>query len=224
MIQANIAIKKAKAAFGMILVLAGLGAQQASAQSLDIPSKAWGVSIGNSREFAGLRFNFRDSRVVRVTGVNVTLWQPKKDNKSAVVRGLSLGLIPGGGDMAGLQLGILGPAAETKMTGLNLGLIGIGAGAPKVRGLAVAGIGVGGVDLTGAFLAGAMVRVEQEGRLTGLAVSAVNYLKGTLNGVSIGLVNYAWHLAKGFQLGLVNIVRDNPPGLKVLPVFNTHFK
>jgi hypothetical protein len=198
-IQANVAIKKAKAAFGMVLVLAGLGARQASAQSLDIPAKTWGLSIGNSREFTGLRFNFRDSRVRRVVGVNITLWQPRKDNKEAVVKGLSFGLIPGGGEMTGLQLGILGPAAERKMTGLNLGLIG-------------------------AFLAGAMVRVEREGRLTGLAVSAVNYLKGTLNGVSIGVVNYAWHLAKGFQLGLVNIVRDNPPGLKVLPIFNTHFR
>lgn len=142
MIQAYIAIKKAKAAFGMILVLAGLGARQASAQSLDIPSKAWGLSIGNSREFTGLRFNFRDSRVIRVTGVNVTLWQPKKDNKSAFVRGISFGLIPGGGDMAGLQLGILGPAAETKMTGLNLGLIGAGSG-EDMAGLTIGGIGAG---------------------------------------------------------------------------------
>ena len=38
-----------------------------------------------------------------------------------------------------------------------------------------------------------------------------------------GIVNYAWTIDKGIQLGVVNIVRDNPKGLRVLPVFNTKF-
>jgi hypothetical protein len=51
----------------------------------------------------------------------------------------------------------------------------------------------------------------------------VTYLRGSLNGLAIGIVNYAWTLAKGLQIGVVNIIRDNPKGLKVLPVFNTNF-
>jgi hypothetical protein len=43
-----------------------------------------------------------------------------------------------------------------------------------------------------------------------------------LTGLSVGIVNYA-HSVKGVQIGVVNIVRDNPAGLKVLPVFNTSF-
>jgi hypothetical protein len=31
--------------------------------------------------------------------------------------------------------------------------------------------------------------------------------------------NYAWSL-DGVQLGLLNIVRDNPPGRRVLPIIN----
>ena len=74
------------------------------AQSLDIPSKRWGISFGNSPTFTGLRFNFRDSRVHRITGLNFTLWQPREDNKHSLVQGLSLGTIPGGGTLHGLQL------------------------------------------------------------------------------------------------------------------------
>jgi hypothetical protein len=167
--------KCGKAIPGLILVLAILQSQGVFAQSLDIPTKKWGISFGNSKDFTGLRFNFRDSRVSRVTGINVTLWNPRKDNKDSVIKGISLGLIPGG------------------------------------------------VKLTGAFLAGIMVRVEQNGRLSGLAASSVNYIRGTVNGLSIGIVNYAWKLEKGLQVGIINIIRDNPKGLKVLPVFNTRF-
>ena len=79
---------------GFFLVLAVVSGHSLLAQSLNIPSKKWGVSFGNSKDFTGLRFNFRDSRVERVTGVNFTLWMPRKDNKDAVVTGLSLGPHP----------------------------------------------------------------------------------------------------------------------------------
>jgi len=49
-----------------------------------------------------------------------------------------------------------------------------------------------------------------------------NYIRGAQTGLAVGIVNYAYSV-KGLQLGLVNIVRDNPRGLKVLPVFNTSF-
>lgn len=100
-----------KTLIGLSLVLAVISGHSLFAQSLDIPAKKWGISFGNSKDFAGLRFNFRDSRVERVTGVNFTLWMPRKDNKEAVVTGLSLGLIPGGGEVRGIQLGVLGASA-----------------------------------------------------------------------------------------------------------------
>ena len=99
---------------------------------MDIPSKRWGVSFGNSKEFTGLRFNFRD--------------------------------------------------------------------------------------------AGALIKIVDDGRLRGVAVSPFNHLKGTITGLSIGIVNYAYRIEKGIQLGLVNIVRDNRPGLRILPVFNADFR
>jgi len=99
---------------------------------------------------------------------------------------------------------------------------GLGAGAPEVCGLTIGGIGVGGVSIKGVHLALGMVRVEEDGQMVGLAISAVNIIKGTQKGLSIGIVNYAWRL-KGVQIGLVNIVRDGSAIAKVFPVINVNF-
>lgn len=56
-----------------MLTVAGLPLK---AQSLNIPAKTWGLSFGNSRNFAGLRFNFRDRNVEKIYGINITLWKP----------------------------------------------------------------------------------------------------------------------------------------------------
>jgi hypothetical protein len=288
----------------------------AAGQSLNIPAAKWGISFGNSKEFSGLRFNFRDSQVRKISGINVTLWQPRKDNKDALVTGISIGTIPSGGRLRGLQLGILGVGAERDIKGLTVGLLGAGAGeditginigglgigagedvkglnfgglgvgagkdvrgitigglgagagksmvglniggiglgageklsgislagigagagdklkglamagfaagAPRIRGIAVAGFAVGGQDIKGAFLSGGCVYVPKGGRMSGLAASPFNFIKGPQTGISIGIVNYA-HSVKGVQVGLVNIVRDNPRYLRVLPVFNSSF-
>jgi hypothetical protein len=121
------------ASIAALFLIAVAFAPSLYAQSLDIPSKTWGISFGNSKSFTGLRFNFRDYQVERVTGVNFTLWAPRKfgeDNKGAVVRGLSLGPIPGGGDVRGVQLGILGAMAEDDLVGISIGGLGVWASAP----------------------------------------------------------------------------------------------
>jgi len=47
--------------------------------SVDFPAKTWVLSFGNSPEFTRLRFNFRDSKAVRLTGVNI-------DTRNSVTR------------------------------------------------------------------------------------------------------------------------------------------
>ncbi len=64
-----------------------------TAQSFDIPSKHWGISFGNSKNFSGLRFNFRDRDVDRINGVNVTFWK-SYENDYSEVHGISFGVIP----------------------------------------------------------------------------------------------------------------------------------
>lgn len=333
----------------LVLILFLMGSPVIHAQSLNFPAKKWGISFGNSKEFTGLRFNFQDSKVERITGVNITLWKPKKDNVDAVVTGLSLGVIPGAAYLKGLNLGILGVAGVSKVEGISLGLLGVGSGgdiiginigglgagagedaiginigglgtgagqdligfnvggfgvgagrdlkgfnfgifgagggrdvfgisiggfgvgagenivglnmgglgvgagkrvaginiggigvgagkrlvglniggigcgAPEVHGLTIGGGIVRGNILKGVHLALGSVWVPKGGQMTGFAASAFNYIRGTQTGLSIGIVNYAWRV-KGVQIGLVNIIRDNPRGLKVLPIFNTNFK
>ena len=67
------------------------------AQSLDLTVGNAGVSFGDSEDITGLRFNFRDKRLRRMTGLNVTIWSPPDDVQSRVT-GLALGL-----PMAGAQ-------------------------------------------------------------------------------------------------------------------------
>lgn len=345
--------KKGLLAGVMAGFLLAAGAGSAFGQSVDIPSKRWGISFGNSKEFTGLRFNFRDRDTVRITGVNITLWTPRKgfedrENENSVVTGLSLGLVPSAGTLTGVQIGLLGAGgiknvvgitggllgagsggnmtglsfgglgvgaggdltginigglgagagknliginigglgigagenvtgisfgglglgAGGRLTGINIGGVGvgagerlagltfagIGAGSKSVRGLTIAGIAVGGEDvrglslagiavggehvgglavggiavggkqMSGVFLAGAFTKIVEDGRLRGVVASPFNHLKGTVTGLSLGIVNYAYRIEKGIQIGLVNIVRENKPGLRVLPVFNADFR
>ena len=56
-----------------------------------------------------------------------------------------------------------------------------------------------------------------------MGVSAFNDIRGSQRGLTIGLVNRAWSL-HGVQVGVINIVRNNPKGRRVLPIFNWNFE
>lgn len=302
------------------------------AQSLDLAINNYGISLGNSRQFNGLRINFRDRHVERVNGINLTLWRAK-ENKQAKINGLSLGLIgPDAGSLRGVSIGGLGVAADRELTGISLGVLGagsggeisgitlgglgagagssitgivigglgagsgghisgvaigglgvgaqgnlsglmigllgagagmnakgvvigglgagaggnmtgihiggigigcgnelqgitiggVGAGAPVIKGLTIAGLGVGAQHIYGVTLAGGMIKIDDEGNMTGFSASAFNQIKGTQTGLSLGILNYARHL-NGVQIGLINYVRDNPKILRILPLLNFHF-
>jgi hypothetical protein len=63
---------------------------------------------------------------------------------------------------------------------------------------------------------------DQEGTFNGFSISAFNQVKGDQKGIMLGAVNYT-HTIKGIQIGIINIVKENPKGLRVLPIFNMHF-
>ena len=145
---------KWRIAAGLSLFLIGSAGRALLGQSFDIPNKKWGLSFGNSAEFTGLRFNFRDSQVRHIRGVNITLWQPRKDNKESVVDGLSFGLVPGGGTLRGVQIGLLGVGAEKSLSGINIGGLGVGSGG-DVTGINIGGLGAGaGNDMIGINIGG----------------------------------------------------------------------
>jgi len=185
-------------------------------QSLDIPSKKWGLSFGNSREFSGLRFNFRDGGVRRVTGVNITLWQPRKDNQEAVIEGISLGLIPGGAHLRGIQFGLLGVAAEKSGSGINLGGLGLGAG-EDLRGINFGGIGAGaGGSMTGLNIGG--IGIGAGHSVTGITIGGIGAGSGdNMTGINIGGIGIgAGHNVTGITIGGLGAgAGDNMTGINI---------
>ncbi|HMN10553.1 MAG TPA: hypothetical protein PKC83_17385, partial [Gemmatimonadaceae bacterium] len=77
---------------------------QAGDRALDIGPNRTGLSIGDSREWTGVRLNYRDSRLRRVRGVNATIWRPY-DGGHGDVMGLALGVpLTGGRNVQGIQV------------------------------------------------------------------------------------------------------------------------
>ena len=64
-----------------------------SNSSFNIPSSAFGLSFGNSKDFTGIRFNTRDCNIGTINGVNISLWTPKNPGESSV-NGISFGVAP----------------------------------------------------------------------------------------------------------------------------------
>ncbi|MGB1048441.1 MAG: hypothetical protein ACPG3U_02010 [Rhodothermales bacterium] len=109
---------------GLLLVLPS----KVGAQSLDLTVNNVGLSIGDSEEVTGVRLNFRDRNLRRVTGLNATIWTPHNEHGGDVT-GIALGLPATGGDnISGIAFGILGVGANETMTGIAFGGLGVGAG------------------------------------------------------------------------------------------------
>ena len=138
------------------------------------------------------------------------------------IAGFTFGVLGAGagGDITGITIGGLGAGAGGQVSGLTIG--GLGAGADRIRGITLAGGTVSASDIQGISVAIGMIKLEVDGQYTGLAVSGFNYMRGRQSGVSIGIINYAYSL-KGLQIGLINYVRDNPTGMKLLPLVNFRF-
>jgi len=191
-----------------------------SAQSLDIPSSGAGISFGNSTAFTGLRFNYRDRDVDYVNGINVTLWKPHESSRLSRIKGLSIGTLPGGGSLSGLQLGALGIAAETNVTGISFALLGIGGGA-EVKGISIAGLGLGsGGIMTGVNLGG--LGVGAGGVLSGITLAGLGAGGRSVKGLTMAGITVAGKELNGVQLalGTVRVVDDGRMSLFSASAFN----
>src|SRR5258706_11638853 len=126
-------------------------------QGVGIPSKKGGIGFGNLPTFTGIRFNFVDKKVEKITGINVSMWQTKKEgDQTGTVNGISIGLplAIGTENKNGIGLGILGVGATKNLTGINIGGLGVGAGG-NITGLNVGGLGMGtGGNLRGINIGG----------------------------------------------------------------------
>jgi hypothetical protein len=124
-------MKKSLSISFVILLIEGfyLSAQDtlSKGKALNFPFRKYGVSIGNSYAFTGIRINFADKNVKKINGLNVTFWvdnyQPwelKNQIYSSSINGISFGLLPTAGSMQPINLGLFRVAAEKNLNGLTM--------------------------------------------------------------------------------------------------------
>lgn len=214
--------------FASILLL--LPFSTINAQSLDIPVKGYGISFGNSKDFTGLRINFRDQLVKEINGVNITLWRAK-NNEEASVSGISVGLIPEAGRMQGIQLGAVGVAGED-VSGISIGVVGVGS-SMDLNGINIGGIGVGADEQLNGISA-ALLGVGSGNEVNGLAVGGLGAGAGNsctgiiIGGLGAGAGNYmsgitigglgagAGNILKGIAIGGLGAgAGDNAQGIVI---------
>jgi hypothetical protein len=156
-------------------------------QGVGIPSKNIGVGFGNLPFFKGIRFNVRDRNVERVTGVNVTLWSSKNDDRYGTVRGIALGLPKAAGveNQYGIVIGLASVGAARALAGLHIAGLDVDAG-ETITGLSLAGVGIGSNgDLNGVSIAG--VGAGAGGNVQGLTLGGLGIgAKGNIYGFSFG--------------------------------------
>jgi hypothetical protein len=185
----------------LLLALSALSAASLPAQVLDLTVNGTGLAIGDKPNMNGVRLNFRDRRLEKINGINITMWMPYSPAKGTV-NGIALG-IPGtgAGRINGVGLGIVGVGAERSFSGIGVGGIGVGGGTDmtgifvggigvggggRVQGISVGGIGVGsGSALTGIQVGG--IGVGGGGDVTGLSIGGIGVGgAGSIRGIAIG--------------------------------------
>ena len=86
-----------------------------SSQGFNIPAKHWGISFGNSTRFDGIRFNLTDKDIEKINGINFNVWGAKDDARQT-------------GTVNGISIGIPAAMGTNYRNGINIGLLGAGAG------------------------------------------------------------------------------------------------
>jgi hypothetical protein len=160
-----------------------------SGKALNIPFRKYGISIGNSREFNGIRINLADKNVRRINGLNITFWVSKlsinkfPNNYNAIVNGVSLGIIPTGGSMQPINIGLVGVGAK-KLNGLTIG------------GLTIHSFG----NINGLIASG--LAVETGGNINGLSVNGLWTESSIISGLAFsGFIVVAYKAINGLAIG-----------------------
>ena len=185
-------------------------------RSLDIGAGGAGISFGDSRRWTGLRFNYRDSRLIEANGVNVTLWYPYEGGAGRV-SGFAIGLpATGARDLTGVGLGVFGFGVERRFTGIGIGGIGMGGGG-DMKGIMLAGVGMGGGgDISGISIAG--VGMGGGGDLRGIAIGGLGAgFGGTLRGIGIGGLGVGGARIRGIAIGGVGVGGQDIKGGMITP-------
>lgn len=223
-------------------------AAQDGRRSLDLTVNHVGISIGDSREVTGLRINWRDTRLERVDGMNITVWKPAKSSHGDV-RGFAIGVPFTGGrsitgfaagfgveaeeSLRGISLSAIGSGAGSDIRGIHIGGIGMGAGG-DIRGIGVGGIGAGaGGSIRGVMVGGIGVGAGGNGRgiivggigagvggdFTGMAAGGIGIgVGGTLRGIAVGGIGVGASAVRGIAIAGVGVGGKDLTGVFLSPI------
>lgn len=152
------------------------------------PTKTHGISIGNSHQFTGIRINFADEGVKRVSGLNITFWFKYAKNQEAIYKGINLGTFVGGNSSQYVNLGLIGAgAAHKNISGINVGGIVVGSGG-DINGLSIGGLFVATdegdpVHINGLTVGG--LAVASDGYINGISSSLACLVAKEIRGLSV---------------------------------------
>src|SRR4051812_33508325 len=202
----------------------------ASHRALRLTVGGVGLTLGNSRTATGIRINLVDHQVERVTGLNLTLWKPRR-NPDLVVTGIAAGLVgPRAKRIDGVALGGVGVLATEQLNGISAGglivlsrneINGIAAGglaavaAQRLRGVAMGGLfAVGDHGIDGVATAG--VAPLSEGDVHGITAAGVGTIEeGRFTGINLaGVATFTDGEMRGVNAaGLGAVVRGRLQGI-----------
>ncbi len=170
--------------------------------ALNFPFRKYGISIGNSHEFSGLRINLINKNVEKINGLNITGFGGE-NNMDARLTGVNVSAFQMAGKMQFVNLGILGMMAD-ELNGISAGDLLVGA-IDQMNGFSASGLVtmVEGGDMTGAALSGLMIFTEDnDADIRGLAVAGLLIAcDGGINGLPASLMIYSANNINGVALG-----------------------
>ena len=207
--------------------------EESGSKALNLTIGNTGISFGNAPRINGLRFNWSDSGVEEINGLNFTLWKPSEKHPSGDINGLALGLInpaadrirgiaftPGavltGTSMEGLNLAGLALVSQGSMSGINVaGLAAVGQG--NIAGINLAGLAtVAQGSITGMSVGG--LAVVSQGSMSGVGLAVLaTVAQGNIGGISFGgLATVAQGDITGLTFGgLATVAQGDATGLSI---------
>lgn len=186
-----------------------------SGRSLDLGIAGYGLSLGNSPVWTGLRINLTDRHVRRINGINITLWRPDR-NPNAELNGLALGVVaPTAGTIRGAGVGLVAVVAEQSLGGLAYGTAAVVTG-ERLTGFALGGAAVVTGGLRG--IAVSPIAVVSRGHSYGATVAGLGTVaEGSMRGINVaGLATVAQGDMAGISVaGLANVAQGSMTGLNL---------
>jgi hypothetical protein len=201
---------------------------------LGLGIKRYGLSIGNSANYNGIRINFEDKNVNEINGLNIAgISDIGKLNGMNIGILFSLDSLSNGIEIGGLSLKFI------KHNGFALGTLCLTG--EKINGIGITGLALFADTLNGVFVGpiGIMPRHDPDSiriinglsigggviasKMNGVSFGYFGNIFEKLNGVAIGGINLASEL-HGFQIGLINHAHNNRRFFRWTPIVNFNLR